>query len=449
MAAPTASMELAQEGAEGPALKPFTPQQAREIILTLHQPAVFTHMVSDWPASRWKVGYLSNILQDDRLRFRIGKKKSGTAPQFETQCNYIDGTLGQFQDWVSGDSSDRSGHFRHYDRSEYWAYADYKYLAVVLKDRAEMLQDVVWADFGFPGRDGQESTIWIGSNGANTPCHMDSYGCNLVVQVEGRKTWHLFSPEDTSCLYPTRIPYEESSVFSKVNVLNPDLSQFPLFARARPHVVTLHPGQVLFVPRHWWHYVESVDEVTVSINSWIELDSDHEARVAEAVTRMIVCAFKSAEGPSGSPDWLNPTEDEVTSHETNLQYLNRAVAVYTELQSNGKEQNDGDSSRERRMDRTAEKTSDQSVQGNSFGPHLLLVLPKAKEAHLAKGEQVNPKTEAMPFSLHTPRNSNNDQVDLGVETCQRSVSSDEVLDCLVDPQVVHMITQLLLQKLTS
>lgn len=30
-------------------------------------------------------------------------------------------------------------------------------------------------------------------------------------------------------------------------------------------------GQVLYVPRHWWHYVESVDPITVSVNSWIEL----------------------------------------------------------------------------------------------------------------------------------------------------------------------------------
>lgn len=29
--------------------------------------------------------------------------------------------------------------------------------------------------------------------------------------------------------------------------------------------------QVLYVPRHWWHYVESVDPITVSVNSWIEL----------------------------------------------------------------------------------------------------------------------------------------------------------------------------------
>lgn len=28
---------------------------------------------------------------------------------------------------------------------------------------------------------------------------------------------------------------------------------------------------MLYVPRHWWHYVESVDPITVSVNSWIEL----------------------------------------------------------------------------------------------------------------------------------------------------------------------------------
>lgn len=30
-------------------------------------------------------------------------------------------------------------------------------------------------------------------------------------------------------------------------------------------------AQVLYVPRHWWHYVESVDPITVSVNSWIDM----------------------------------------------------------------------------------------------------------------------------------------------------------------------------------
>jgi HSPB1-associated protein 1 len=36
------------------------------------------------------------------------------------------------------------------------------------------------------------------------------------------------------------------------------------------YVVTLKPGDVLFVPHHWWHYVENVG-TAVSINSWIPL----------------------------------------------------------------------------------------------------------------------------------------------------------------------------------
>lgn len=65
-----------------------------------------------------------------------------------------------------------------------------------------------------------------------------------------RKRWHLFPPEDTSKMYPTRIPYEESSVFSQVDVLRPDLKRFPGFETARAHSVTLQPGQVTTLIRH-------------------------------------------------------------------------------------------------------------------------------------------------------------------------------------------------------
>lgn len=44
-----------------------------------------------------------------------------------------------------------------------------------------------------------------------------------------RKRWILYPPWESSYLYPTRIPYEESSVFSEVNVKNPDFERHPLF----------------------------------------------------------------------------------------------------------------------------------------------------------------------------------------------------------------------------
>lgn len=32
----------------------------------------------------------------------------------------------------------------------------------------------------------EEFSFWLGSRGAHTPCHYDTYGCNVVVQVYGR-----------------------------------------------------------------------------------------------------------------------------------------------------------------------------------------------------------------------------------------------------------------------
>lgn len=37
-------------------------------------------------------------------------------------------------------------------------------------------------------------------------------------------------------------------------------------------------------------------------------EEDHQARVEEAVTRMLVCALKTAENPHNTRAWLNPTE---------------------------------------------------------------------------------------------------------------------------------------------
>ena len=88
-----------------------------------------------------------------------------------------------------------------------------------------------------------------------------------------RKRWHLFPPSQTHLLYPTRIPYEESSVFSPINIANPCIEHYPRLVEATPYTVTLEAGDVLFVPKHWWHFVESL-EVSISINTWVEVVSE-------------------------------------------------------------------------------------------------------------------------------------------------------------------------------
>eukprot|EP00079_Xenopus_tropicalis_P031827 XP_017945598.1 PREDICTED: HSPB1-associated protein 1 [Xenopus tropicalis] len=473
-------MEPAQEGRRGHLPKPFTPQQARDLILNLTQPVVFHHMVSDWPASAWNVGYLSSVLSENPLCFRIGKKALDTGESFQYQgSNFLcfsqyclggKGGLSSDQSSVIDTAGKPLSHKPNWSLGKRAAQSLGKRAAQSLGKRAAQavqsnvcatlyrsvgndsvpvsVQDVVWADFGFPGRDGKESSLWVGSSGANTPCHVDSYGCNLVLQVQGRKTWHLYPPGDTPHMYPTRIPYEESSIFSKVNVVNPDRSRFPLFSRTSPHVVTLHPGQVLLVPRHWWHYVQSVDDMTVSINSWIELDSDHESRVQEAVTRTLVCLFKSAD-PCSPPDWLNPTEDEVPTHQTNLRDLSRAVGAYTEYQREkqwSRDSRTGNSGpKRRRTEGEVEAAGDKPLPSAPFGPHLSPVAPTPPEPNVGRAEYCSADAQQNVTIETLPKACDSHARQLGSD---RTISSEEVLDCLVDPQVIRLVTELLLQRLS-
>ena len=90
-------------------------------------------------------------------------------------------------------------------------------MAQLFTDDSKILDAVDWSKVGFQGRNGYQSTIWVGSELAFTPCHQDTYGLNLVAQIDGVKKWLLLPPSDSHALNPLRVPYEESSIFTQVD----------------------------------------------------------------------------------------------------------------------------------------------------------------------------------------------------------------------------------------
>lgn len=44
-----------------------------------------------------------------------------------------------------------------------------------------------------------------------------------------------------------------------------DLKKFPLLKNVKSTEMILNPGEALFIPIGWWHYVESVD-VSISVS---------------------------------------------------------------------------------------------------------------------------------------------------------------------------------------
>lgn len=107
--------------------------------------------------------------------------------------------------------------------------------------------------------------LWFGQGGVVTPLHYDMTH-NFLVQVHGRKRLRLYSPHDTERLYP--LPWTTKMAHtSQVDVEQPDLERFPAFAEAEPHLVTLAPGETLWMPAWWWHHVWTL-ELSISINFW-------------------------------------------------------------------------------------------------------------------------------------------------------------------------------------
>ncbi|KAI9101767.1 hypothetical protein DFS34DRAFT_647554 [Phlyctochytrium arcticum] len=106
---------------------------------------------------------------------------------------------------------------------------------------------------------------WFGPRRTVSPLHHDPHD-NLLGQVVGHKYVRLYSPKNTGYLYP----FDSQSMLSNTSQVNaeaPDEQKFPLFASAPFLECMLEPGDLLYIPKGWWHYVRSLS-VSFSVSFW-------------------------------------------------------------------------------------------------------------------------------------------------------------------------------------
>jgi hypothetical protein len=81
---------------------------------------------------------------------------------------------------------------------------------------------------------------------------------NAVVVIGGMRRWILAHPGQCKNMHmlPNSHP---SGRHSEVDWSKPDVKQFPNFAKVQGHEVILTPGDYLFVPTYWIHYIVSLN----------------------------------------------------------------------------------------------------------------------------------------------------------------------------------------------
>jgi hypothetical protein len=222
-------------------------------------PFILTNVVTEWPAfSCWSPSYLGERIGDRQVKVGVSHSRifhygSKEHPPTRTRELPFNEALRQ----IAGHDGATGEHLYIMEQTSAAGHS----VADVYPELAN--------DFAIPAAIEKEKlrqvNLWIGTAGNVTPLHYDAAN-NFLAQIKGRKRIHLFHPSQSDLLYPNATRQNDNNT-SQVLLLKPDFDKHPRFKEAVARECILQPGEMLYIPPHWWHHVESLD-VAISLNFW-------------------------------------------------------------------------------------------------------------------------------------------------------------------------------------
>jgi lysine-specific demethylase 8 len=237
----------------------MTPEEFEESYYLKNRPCVIRGGALEWPArKKWNPEYLTGLYGSKMVDITMS---SGSSFKYSVSKAGKGMLRTSFQEAIKLVKTDfASTGIRYYLMQK-----------TIAGDFPELLQDIEdprWVKK--PGIIGARN-LWIGAAGNVSNLHYDLSN-NFLVQVEGRKRFILFSPEDYEYVYPAEKTARPN--LSQLDPENPDNERFPLFKLARPITFILDPGDVIYMPPFWWHQVHSLD-YSISVNFWWRAHINH------------------------------------------------------------------------------------------------------------------------------------------------------------------------------
>ena len=116
--------------------------------------------------------------------------------------------------------------------------------------------------------EGAATRAWLGPKGTVSPTHRDPTH-NLLVQVVGSKYVRLYAPSQERAMYLFADPKRANAARAdpRAALEEAHARRFPEFSRAPFSDAVLEPGDALYIPPGWFHYVQSVTS-SFSVSFW-------------------------------------------------------------------------------------------------------------------------------------------------------------------------------------
>jgi len=228
-------------------IAPPSAEEFRRRYVDARTPVIIVGALEDWPARRsWSAEYLARTF-GDRVIPVAGVAQRRVENYGATGIPYRAEALRQCIEHLQAATTDHGYAMFLLDESLPELKADLRTLAFA--------PPAPWSIYKF----------WMSAVDTRSPLHMDLPD-NLFAQLVGRKEVCLFAPAQEWMMY-RHPPWSRLPQVSRVDAYDPDLVRYPRFAQARPLHCVVEPGELLYIPRFWWHQIRSMS-FSISVNYW-------------------------------------------------------------------------------------------------------------------------------------------------------------------------------------
>jgi len=199
------------------------------------QPIIFTDLIKSWPAAdKWTPQFFKSEYGD----LQVPVYSSNYSKPGKTYM-----------------SPDKKMKLRDFIETLEGGPTDLRmFLFNIFKHAPELCDDFEKLDI-MPGFIDSFPFMFFGGEGSKVALHFDIDLSHVFLnQIHGRKRVVLFAPDQTDNIY--RHPY---TVASYIDVNNPDYEEYPALKKVNGYECMLYPGETLFMPSGYWHYIEYTD----------------------------------------------------------------------------------------------------------------------------------------------------------------------------------------------